>query len=48
MRYLEARYGANHVVWILTGDAHYEGEQGERFKRAGRTVFGGRLKCCGG
>jgi hypothetical protein len=22
MRYLEARYGANHVVWILTGDAH--------------------------
>jgi hypothetical protein len=42
MRYLEARYGANHVVWILTGDAHYEGEQGERFKRAGRTVFGGR------
>ena len=42
MRYLEARYGANYVVWILTGDAHYEGEQGERFKRIGRTVFGGR------
>lgn len=41
MRYLEARYGANHVVWILTGDANYEGEQGERFKRVGRTVFGG-------
>jgi hypothetical protein len=42
MRYLEARYGGNHVVWILTGDARYEGEQGERFKRVGDAVFGGR------
>jgi hypothetical protein len=42
MRYLEARYGAHHVVWILTGDAHYTGQQGERFKRVGRAVFGDR------
>jgi hypothetical protein len=42
MQYLEARYGANHVAWILTGDANYEGEQGERFKRVGRAVFGDR------
>ena len=42
MRYLEARYGANHVVWILTGDAEYLGAQGARWKRIGRAAFGGR------
>jgi hypothetical protein len=42
IRYLEARYGANHVVWILTGDSDYEGAVGERWKRIGRAAFGGR------
>ncbi len=41
IRYLVARYGAHHVVWILTGDSAYEGADGERWKRVGRTVFGG-------
>jgi hypothetical protein len=40
VRYLEARYGANHVVWILTGDNRYEGTDGERWKRIGRAAFG--------
>jgi hypothetical protein len=42
IRYLEARYGANHVVWILTGDADYVGASGARWKRIGRAAFGGR------
>lgn len=42
VRYLEARYGANHVVWILTGDADYVGAKGARWKRIGRSAFGGR------
>jgi hypothetical protein len=42
VRYLEARYGANHVVWILTGDNRYEGTDGERWKRIGRAAFGER------
>jgi hypothetical protein len=42
IRYLEARYGANHVVWIVTGDNTYEGDSGERWKRIGRAAFGGR------
>jgi Protein of unknown function (DUF4038)/Domain of unknown function (DUF5060)/Putative collagen-binding domain of a collagenase len=42
IRYLEARYGAHHVVWILTGDNTYEGASGERWKRIGRAAFGGR------
>jgi len=42
VRYLEARYGANHVVWILTGDADYVGASGARWKRIGRAAFGGR------
>lgn len=41
IRYLEARYGANHVVWIVTGDNRYEGVDGERWKRIGRAAFGG-------
>ena len=39
VRYLEARYGANHVVWIVTGDNAYEGASGERWKRIGRSAF---------
>jgi len=42
VRYLEARYGANHVVWILTGDAYYVGANGARWRRIGRAAFGGR------
>jgi hypothetical protein len=40
IRYLVARYGANHVVWIMTGDNSYVGESAERWKRVGRSVFG--------
>ncbi len=43
IRYLVARYGANHVVWILTGDNEYLGESAERWKRVGRAVFGEQL-----
>ncbi len=43
IRYLEARYGANHVVWIVTGDNYYEGPDGERWKRIGRAAFDGRV-----
>jgi hypothetical protein len=42
VRYLEARYGANHVVWILSGDATYDGASGERWRRIGRAAFGGK------
>jgi hypothetical protein len=44
LRYLEARYGANHVVWIMTGDQRYEGASGERWKRIGRVAFGERSR----
>ena len=42
IRYLESRYGANHVVWIVTGDNYYKGPDGERWKRIGRAAFDGR------
>ena len=42
IRYLDARYGANHVVWIVTGDNTYEGEAGARWKRIGQAAFGDR------
>ena len=42
IRYLESRYGANHVVWIVTGDNYYEGPDGERWRRIGRGAFDGR------
>jgi hypothetical protein len=40
--YLVSRYGANHVVWIMTGDSAYEGANGERWKRIGHAIFGER------
>jgi hypothetical protein len=43
IRYLEAPYGANHVVWILTGDSDYEGAVGERWKRIGRAAFASEI-----
>ncbi len=38
-RYIKARYGGNHVVWILGGDARYYGEMESRWKHLGRSVF---------
>src|SRR5439155_18327833 len=39
-KYMVARYGANHVVWIPAGDANYSGTNGEKWRRIGRAVFG--------
>ncbi|HUU13887.1 MAG TPA: DUF4038 domain-containing protein, partial [Terriglobia bacterium] len=39
-RYMVARYGAHHVIWILAGDSDYRGEKAERWKKIGRAVFG--------
>ena len=38
-RYMVARYGAHHVIWILPGDGGYFDENAERWKRIGRGVF---------
>jgi hypothetical protein len=39
-RYMAARWGAHHVIWILAGDSDYRGERAERWKKIGRAVFG--------
>ncbi|TDE18549.1 apiosidase-like domain-containing protein [Dyadobacter psychrotolerans] len=39
--YMVARYGANHVIWILGGDGKYTDENEQRWKNIGRSVFGG-------
>jgi Protein of unknown function (DUF4038)/Domain of unknown function (DUF5060)/Putative collagen-binding domain of a collagenase len=39
IRYLESRYGAHHVIWILTGDNTYEEPMRARWKQLGRTVL---------
>jgi hypothetical protein len=39
-KYMVARYGAHHVVWMLAGDADYRGAKAERWKKIGRAVFG--------
>lgn len=39
-RYLVARYGAHHVIWILGGDGLYLHENEQRWKTIGRGVFG--------
>lgn len=41
-KYIVARWGAYHVVWILGGDGNYLGERAERWRRIGRAVFGRR------
>ena len=41
-RYMVARWGAHHVLWMLNGDGHYNGEAAERWRSIGRGVFGGR------
>ncbi len=40
-RYLVARYGAHHVLWLLAGDGKYDGQNAQRWRRVGRTVFEG-------
>jgi hypothetical protein len=39
-RYIVARFGANHVVWVLGGDGRYVDEYEQRWKEIGRGVFG--------
>jgi hypothetical protein len=41
-RYMVARWGAHHVLWILNGDGNYQGPKAERWRQIGRTLFGGR------
>ncbi len=41
-RYMVARYGGHHVVWILGGDGYYTGVNERRWKDIGRKVFGGQ------
>lgn len=38
-RYMVARWQAHKVAWILGGDGHYFGGEGERWRRIGRAVF---------
>lgn len=38
-RYIKARYGGNHVIWILGGDARYYNEMESKWKHLGRQVF---------
>ncbi len=40
-KYIVARYGGNHVVWILGGDGFYTGTFEQRWKTIGRAVFDG-------
>jgi hypothetical protein len=40
-RYMLARWGADHVIWLLNGDGRYEGEVAQRWIRIGRGVFTG-------
>jgi len=39
-RYMVARWGADPVVWFLPGDADYQGENADRWRRIGQAVFG--------
>jgi len=39
-RYIVARWQAHAVAWILGGDGHYFGSEGEKWRRIGRAVFG--------
>jgi hypothetical protein len=40
-KYLVARYGAHHVVWIPAGDTTYREANGEKWRRITRAVFDG-------
>lgn len=39
LRYQEARFGADHVIWLPFGDGNYESDP-QRWCRIGRAVFG--------
>ncbi|MBN2090004.1 DUF4038 domain-containing protein [candidate division KSB1 bacterium] len=39
-RYMVARYGGHHVIWLLGGDGRYIDEFEQRWKNIGRGVFG--------
>ena len=39
-RYMVARYGGNHVIWILGGDGKYLNTNEQRWTNIGRGVFG--------
>lgn len=39
-RYMVARWQGLPVLWLLGGDGHYFGSEGEKWKRIGRAVFG--------
>lgn len=39
-RYMVARYGGHHVIWILGGDGNYIAGHEQRWKNIGRAVFG--------
>lgn len=41
-RYIIARYGGNHVVWLLGGDGNYNGPYEQRSKTIGRALFNGK------
>lgn len=38
-KYMVARWGADHVLWLLNGDGIYSGEQAKRWNEIGRAVF---------
>jgi hypothetical protein len=42
-KYMVARYGAHHVVWILGGDGKFVDEYEQRWKNIGRAVFGEQM-----
>jgi hypothetical protein len=39
IRFQIARYADVHALWILAGDNRYQGEEADRWKRIGRSVF---------
>ncbi|MEQ9443744.1 MAG: DUF4038 domain-containing protein [Cyclobacteriaceae bacterium] len=39
-KYMVARYGAHHVIWLLGGDGLYVNIYEQRWKNIGRAVFG--------
>ena len=43
-RYIIARWGAYHVVWMLAGDGNYLGTNSQRWKHIAKTVFSGRRR----
>lgn len=44
VRYVVARWGANHVAWLLAFEGDRLGKNANRWKRIGRAVFGNRTR----